>query len=71
MTCSVVALGDVECLGLGVVDRLVNLADAHEHLQVRSEEIESDLDFGFGIIGFHRCRNDGDAKSLSANGMSR
>ena len=71
MTCSVVALGDVECLGSGVIDRLVNLADAHKHLQVWSEKIEGDLDFSFGVIGLHRCRNDGDTKSLSANGVSR
>ena len=68
----IVALRNVECFLRGVVDRLVNVADAREHLKnVAAQEVDSGLDLNVGVVRLNRGRDDHDAETSGANGMSR
>ena len=67
----IVALRDVERLSGGVVCRLVNVTDAHEHLEEGSEQFEGWLDFLLRSSCLNRGRDDGNAQVLSADSVRR
>ena len=52
-----------------VVGRLVDIANAHEHLQDRADEIECGLDLLVGSVSLNRRGDDNDAEAVSANGV--
>ena len=67
----IVALRDIEGLFSGVVDGLVDIAHADEHLEERAEEGQGGLDLSLGIVRLNGCRDDGDAQALGANCVRR
>lgn len=69
MARGVVTLGDIKRLCGVVVGRLVDIANAHEHLQDRADEIERGLDLLVGMVSLNRRGDDNDAEAVSANGV--
>ena len=67
MRSGIIRRGDVQVLGAGVIDGLVQVADLDEHLQDAAEEVDGGLDLGLGVCGLDGGGHDGDVEAIGAD----